>query len=854
MPRNLSDDVSGRELLRLATTEPATAYRNAAERVAKAEHSGDTADLVVALRAAGLAAKELGHLDNGIACMERALALAGPSTYAVAQVRMNLVGLLTARGDTSRALAEAAKAEGTLQGSDAHRLAANTVCALARAGRITDAHTLAASALPSLRAGTDPVPLVGLLSNLGLARALRGELNEAERLLEEAKETSRKHRLGQQTAMARANLAFVASRRGDVPKALRLYEEAEPGLTGEKAAQCRLDRAETLIQAGLPGEARKLLRAVVNETRTSDYNCDLGDGLLLLAHAELACNHAEAAVIRAGEAADVFSRQERIGWLPLTEHLLLRARWETGERSAMLLGTAVATSDRLTNSGWSEAAAEARIIAARLAIQLGRPAEHLLAPLARTRAHGPAALRVFAWHATALERQSRGDLRGALAAVWSGLSILADHADAFAAHDLRARAAGVGEDLTCLALRLSRSARELLQADERRRALARRPVAVRPPRDRRRAAALSELRMLSGAHARATSRGEPASALTERMAELESSIRAGAHSLSPSTRSTVASPVGVHELSSALGTRGLLQFVRINDALWAVTLVDGRPQRHELGSYTHAARQVELVHAALRDLIEDEQDPHALQMLSKAARALDSQVVAPLAVDAPELVIAPTGGLHALPWHVLPSLQGRPCTVVPSATAWLRARTIPEHGSSRVALVAGPGLEHAERETRMLRRVHPRALTLDGPEARAEAVQRAMDGAGLVHMATHGEFRADNPMFSRLLLADGPLTVHDLEDLAAPPSTVVLSACDVGRAGAGDAVIGMVGVLLALGTRTVVASAAPVRDAASPRFMADLHALMASGVGPARALAKLHRSPGLLGLTCYGAG
>ncbi|MEV5572859.1 CHAT domain-containing tetratricopeptide repeat protein [Spirillospora sp. NPDC052269] len=854
MPRDLSDDVGGPELLRLATTDPATAHRKAAERVTQAERSGDTADLVVALRAAGLASKELGDLEDGIACLERALALAGPSEYAVAQVRMNLVGLLAARGDTSRALAEAGQAQGILNGADAHRLAANTVCALARAGRITDADTLAASALPDLRGGIDPVPLVGMLSNLGLARALRGELNEAERLLGEAKETSEKHRLGQQTAMAQANLAFVASRRGDIPKALRLYEKAEPGLTGERAAQCRFDRAETLIQAGLPREARKLLKAVVSETRANDYKCDLGDGLLLLAHAELACNNAETAVIRAGEAADVFMRQERVGWLPLTDHLLLRARWEAGERSAMLLSTATSTADRLANSGWSEASAEARIIAARLALQLGRPAEHLLVPLARTRAHGPAALRVVAWHATALERQSRGDLRGALAAVWSGLSVLADHTDTFAAHDLRARAARVGEDLTCLALRLSRSARELLQGDERRRGLARRPVAVRPPRDPRRAAALSELRMLSGAHAHATSRGEPAGALTERMAELESSIRAGTHSLSPSVRNTVASPPGTSELSNALGERGLLQFVRIDDALWAVTLVDGRPLRHELGSYAHASRQVVLVHAALRNLIENEQNPDALGMLSQAARALNDQLIAPLGIDVPELVIAPTGRLHALPWHVLPSLHGRPHTVVPSATAWLRARTIPEHSSSRVVLVAGPGLDHAERETRMLRRVHPSALALEGSEAGAEAVQRAMDGAGLVHMATHGEFRADNPMFSRLLLADGPLTVHDLEDLAAPPSTVVLSACDVGRAGAGDAVIGMVGVLLALGTRAVVASAAPVRDAASPRFMADLHARMASGVSPARALAELPRSPGLLGLTCYGAG
>ncbi|RFU40962.1 CHAT domain-containing protein [Actinomadura logoneensis] len=767
---------------------------------------------------------------------------------------MNLVGLLAAQGDTSRAMTEAERAKGILHGEDADRLAANMVCALARAGRITEADVLAAATLPRLRRGADPIALAGMLSNLGLARALRGELNDAERLLHEAHTTSEKNNLGSQTALVRANLAFVASRRGDIPKALRLYEEAEPALTRERAAQCRFDRAETLIQAGLPREARELLLMTVSETVSAGYQCDLGDGLLLLAHAELACGNPEAAVLRAGEAADVFSRQERVGWLHLTEHLLLRARWATGERSAVLLGTARTTADRLADSGWAEAAAEARIIAARLALHLGRPAGALLAPVARTRTHGPAAQRVVAWHATALERQSRGDLRGALAAVWSGLSVLADHADAFAAHDLRARAARVGDDLTGLALRLSRSARELLHADERRRALARRPVAVRPPRDQRRAAALAELRMLSGAHAYATSRGETTRDLTERMAELESSIRAAAHSVSPSGRKPTGALLSLREVSDALGDRALLQYVRIDDALWAVTITNGRARRHELGSYARAARQVGLVHVALRKLTENEHDPDAEHILSQATRRLEDQLIVPLAVEAPELVITPTGSLHALPWSTLPTLSGRPCAVAPSTTAWLRAHTSPNHAASRVVLVAGPGLEHADRETRMLRHVHPAARTLTGPRATAETVRHAMDGARLVHMATHGEFRADNPMFSRVLLADGPLTVHDLEDLSAPPETVVLSACDVGRAGADDALIGMVGVLLALGTRTVVASAAPLRDAASPRFMADLHRLLAEGLSPARALAALPRSPGLLGLTCYGAG
>ena len=51
---------------------------------------------------------------------------------------------------------------------------------------------------------------------------------------------------------------------------------------------------------------------------------------------------------------------------------------------------------------------------------------------------------------------------------------------------------------------------------------------------------------------------------------------------------------------------------------------------------------------------------------------------------------------------------------------------------------------------------------------------------GLVHVAAHGRFRADNPMFSALEMADGPLMVHDLEQLRRAPHRIVLSACDSG--------------------------------------------------------------------------
>ena len=56
----------------------------------------------------------------------------------------------------------------------------------------------------------------------------------------------------------------------------------------------------------------------------------------------------------------------------------------------------------------------------------------------------------------------------------------------------------------------------------------------------------------------------------------------------------------------------------------------------------------------------------------------------------------------------------------------------------------------------------------------------ALDGAWLAHIAAHGIFRADSPLFSSLRMYDGPLTVYDFEQLQRAPYRLVLSSCDSG--------------------------------------------------------------------------
>ena len=253
---------------------------------------------------------------------------------------------------------------------------------------------------------------------------------------------------------------------------------------------------------------------------------------------------------------------------------------------------------------------------------------------------------------------------------------------------------------------------------------------------------------------------------------------------------------------------------------------------------------------ALRRLLLGRTRGLGADVLAPTAARLDELLLAPLGLDvgAP-VVVVPTGLLHGLPWSCLPSLAGRDATIAPSAALWLRdlagARPTPTTATStpadpRVALVAGPQLPGAEAEVRELASLYPGAEVLVGPEATTANVLAAMERADIVHLAAHGHFRADSPLFSSLLLADGPLTVYDVERVRAAPRLVVLSACEAAVAAVrtGDELLGTASALLGLGVGSVVAPVFAVPDAATTPLMVAFHRELLAGRTPAAALAR----------------
>jgi CHAT domain-containing protein len=200
-----------------------------------------------------------------------------------------------------------------------------------------------------------------------------------------------------------------------------------------------------------------------------------------------------------------------------------------------------------------------------------------------------------------------------------------------------------------------------------------------------------------------------------------------------------------------------------------------------------------------------------------------------------------------------------PFSVAPSAAAWLAARDRTEiSAGAPVLVVAGPGLGHAGAEAAAVAAVYRTPVVLTGEQATVQQVLLHLDQSDVAHVACHGSFRADNPQFSSLRLADGPLSTHDLSGIGHYPLLCVLSACDVGLADAsGAGALGVAASLLGGGSSAVLASVLPADDARTPSLMADFHRRLAAGEPAAVALCGarqvLDDRPVACGFTLYGA-
>ncbi|HSM57612.1 MAG TPA: CHAT domain-containing tetratricopeptide repeat protein [Candidatus Sulfomarinibacteraceae bacterium] len=221
----------------------------------------------------------------------------------------------------------------------------------------------------------------------------------------------------------------------------------------------------------------------------------------------------------------------------------------------------------------------------------------------------------------------------------------------------------------------------------------------------------------------------------------------------------------------------------------------------------------------------------------------------------PKVIVVPHGPLHYLPFHALHDgrrylLQDHEVSYLPGAS-FLRychqATLGHDAGPVGTDVVAvghslGGSLPYTVDEARAVASLWQGQVLVE-EEATRQEVGRMAALARLLHVAAHGDFRPDNPLFSGLSLDDGWLTTLDIFNLRLQASLVTLSACQTGRnvVAGGDELLGLMRAFLYAGAASLVLSFWAVEDRSTARLMETFYNRLARGESKGAALRAAQR-------------
>ena len=664
-------------------------------------------------------------------------------------------------------------------------------------------------------------------------------------------------------ALVTESRAWVTMRSGRFAEGLGIFEEA--GQIYRSAAlplgEHYIEYADALMELRLLPEAARAARRAVQEFSDAGIPLMAAEAQLRVAQLALLTGDHDVAIAAAAAAVAAFRQQARAAWRARAVIVAAEAGLNGGTASAADLRQAHTAAQLLASMGITSAAVQGFLTTGRLARSLGRRRQATVA-LARagSLARGaPVLVRLRGRLALALAADVQQRDPEALAHCRRGLTDLARHRGSLPSVELRALASGHGAELGRIGLDVvlrDGSPARVLNWMERSRAAA--LLAVEPPAFGEISADLASLRAVQARlrddarHDAAPPGAAPARAgeLPAEQSVLEERIRRATWRAGAVTGTSVAL-VTAGGLRDRLSGRVLVAYGLLRDELTAVVIGPRRSRIAPLGPVQQAGEQLRALLFALRRLAR--QRPGAALAAARASadlriRRLTELLIAPLGLSADvELVVIPLPGLDGIPWA---ALHRGPVCLAPSATFWARtadgAKAPPASGGAdpNVALVAGPGLPGAIEEVESLARLYPSAQQIMPPDSTADAVAGALAGADLAHLACHGALRADNPMFSSLVLSDGPMTVQELYARGLAPPRLILASCESGSQAsyAGNEVLGFVSALLARGTVAVLASAAAVPDVPAVGLMTAVHRHLAEGSTLARALHQARQS------------
>lgn len=827
-------------------SDPEVAGPEAIRLVAEAKDAGDPEALVAAMRAEAWYHRTRLEEDRAKALLDEAARLARRH-----RLTARLGDVLVTRGAVNHEMGRPRAAQrdfdsaaNLIDPTMASELAAQQATLYQNMGRLGDAARLYRRVLAS--SGIPPAVRAKIANNLGLVEVQRGRPQTALRLLDQAAATAAE--VGPAyVALVAESRAWATMQTGRLTEGLVLFDKAAALWKGAglPLGELHAEQADLLVDLRLLPEAREHARLALDLLDRQSVPLMAAEAQLRAATLALLMGDTTPAARLADRAALRFRKQRRASWTARADLVAVEARLLAADSHREDVRTALRAAATLERCGMPFAAVHAHLLVGRLAATLGRNAT-AAAAWAQAQAlvrQAPVLVRLRGRVAGALGGQLAGDDRTVLRHSRAGLSDLARHRAALASHELRVLASGQGVELGKLglgALVRSGSPSQVLDWMERTRAAA--LAAVEPVESLGIEDDLASLRRLRTEirDAQRTRGGEPAQLLT-RQIELESRIRYASWTRG-GAGSSRRRPLSPATLRGLLDGDVLVEYDVLDDRLIAVVVEPRRTRLVHLGPVAPVRTETGYLLFALRRLAWRQMTragvSAARQTADAGLRRLAQLLIEPLALpDHAGLVVVPVGDLQRVPWS---ALHHQPVAVTPSASAWERSARQRRafDGSGTVVLVAGPDVPGGAREVALLARLHSQASTLVPPASTAETVTAALADAQLAHLACHGRIRSDNPIFSSLLLSDGPLTVHELELRGRAPHRIVLAACESGSEVVfeGNETLGFVSSLLARGTAGLVASALLVPDWDVLPLMRSLHQEIRRGATLAAAL------------------
>jgi len=720
-----------------------------------------------------------------------------------------------------------------------------------------------------------------VMADIGLANALtwQFDFDEALRVNERARRCAEEHGYTVLSAQARGSIGQLELNRGQPQRALpelaaacRLFEQV--GSFPQRLAEAEISLADAYLAVNLLPEALALYDRVSERCVDHDMPAEQARVLLQRAQARARLGDRGAAQLDLAGAEQLFEAQDNRASAALATLQQAALQLQRGESAAALAGArrAAAVFDAAGIPGWR---CEAEVLAAEACAAAGDSAQarerfDLALSLPGAASHSDWRCRVGL---AAIER-AMGRRDEALVQLEQALAVIEAQRDALPGDEFRT---AFGTDKAAaydLLVGLALSALDdepysaavsaaLWQSMERARSRAlllgmdQADSEAGPDSD----ALRTRLQWTRDQAMQALGSGD-----TEALAALDSKTRGleqqllEAHRLAQLTAPAAgAAPMAgrlpsIETLQAELAEHEVwVQYHLLGDR-WIAAVITPRAVHWRRGSAAGLGERVESLRFQLEAMrgAPSALQTHAALLAERTRRhleALHHQIWAPLQallVGAERVFVAPHRDLHYVPFVALHDgqqwlIELHELVLAPSAAVWCASQHLPPPRFERVLAlgVGGEQLPQVEAEARAVaQEFGPGATLLLDAAATLAALRVAAPAADVVHLACHGQFRADSPYFSALQLADGELTLRDAAALSLSASLVTLSACETGlsRIAPGDELVGLVRGFLMAGAPSVVATLWTVEDASTAALMQDFYARLRVGARPSAAL------------------